>query len=444
MTSSPLSPSATPPSRLSRLLSSLSIRVVIALILGLAVGAAIQRWGIPGGEGTTRLIEALGSVWLNALRITVIPLVFALLVTGIVSIADAAATGRLAVRALAVFTVMLTISVVYGIAAALELLALWPIDPIAGQALLAGAPADALEAVGAAAHTDGVQAFLNSLAPNNLIRAAADDGVLGVVVFAIAFSFAATRLENRLRRPLADFFEATAEAMVVIVRWVLMAAPIGVFALALGVGLRAGLGVAGLLGQYISIVSLSQIGLILLTYPAVVIFGRIGMARFAQAAAPAQVVAFSTQSSLASLPVMVERARDFLGVPAASAGLVLPLAVAVFRMTSAVANLAVAIFVAELYGVELGLAALVAGGLTAFAVGIASVGLPGQVSFFASIGPICLAMGVPLGVLPILLAVEVVPDIFRTIGNVTTDLAATRIIAGRDEPVEPVADETLA
>jgi hypothetical protein len=88
------------------------------------------------------------------------------------------------------------------------------------------------------------------------------------------------------------------------------------------------------------------------------------------------------------------------------------------------------------------LSALVAGGLTAIAVSIASVGLPGQVSFFAAVGPICLAMGLPLGVLPLLLAVEVIPDIFRTVGNVTADLAATRIVAGEDGAGEDAAPET--
>src|SRR5690606_37871721 len=115
----------------------------------------------------------------------------------------------------------------------------------AGQALLGGIPSNAAATVGAAASTDGFQAFLNSLAPSNVIKAAADDGVLAVVVFAIAFGFAATQIRAELRRPLAGFFEAVAETMVVIVHWVLLAAPFGVFALALGVGLRAGLGVAG-------------------------------------------------------------------------------------------------------------------------------------------------------------------------------------------------------
>lgn len=423
--------------RLSVFLSSLSFRVVVGLVAGLVVGALAQGAGSPLALSAVGVVEQLGQVWLNALRITVIPLVFGLLVTGIVSIADAAATGRLAVRALVVFGAMLSGAVIYGVLAGLGLLTLWPIDPEAGRALLAGIPAEAAAEVGAAAQTDGLQAFLNSLAPANLIQAAADDGVLAVVVFAIVFGFAATRLRAELRRSLSTFFEAVAEAMVVIVHWVLLAAPVGVFALALGVGLRAGLGVAGTLGHYIAIVCLSQLGLILLTYAVAVTFGRISLSRFAQAVAPAQVVAFSTQSSLASLPAMVDRARTALGVRASTAGLVLPLAVAVFRLTSPVANLAVCLYVAQLNGIELGLPALIAGGLTAFAVSIASVGLPGQVSFFAAVGPICLAMGCPLGVLPLLLAVEVVPDILRTVGNVTADLAATRIIQGRDDAPDP-------
>jgi len=134
---------------------------------------------------------------------------------------------------------------------------------------------------------------------------------------------------------------------------------------------------------------------------------------------------------------MVERSVSHLGVSTATAGLVLPLAVAVFRITSTVANLAVVIYVARLTGTEITMAAMLAGGLTAVAVSIGSVGLPGQVSFFASIAPICIVMGVPIEVLPLLLAVEVVPDIFRTIGNVTADMAAARIVEGSHAAADP-------
>ena len=416
-------------SRTTALMSSLSIQVLIALAAGLAAGAAAQAWGIPGGAGTVALVEGLGQLWLNALRMTIIPLVFSLLVTGIASIADAAATGRLALKAVTVFALLLVGATIYGIAASQGLHALWPIDPEGARLLMAGAAGD--ETVRQNIGGGGLAAFLTSLAPANPIR--------GIVVFAIVFGFATTRLEARLRQPLTAFFEAVSETMIVIVHWVLRAAPVGVFALSLGVGLRAGLGAAGVLGHYIAVVVLALVGLILLTYVVAVVFGRVGLGRFARAAAPAQVVAFSTQSSLACLPVMVERARDRLGVSAATAGLVLPLAVAVFRITSTVANLAVCIYVAHLYGIELSLGVLFAGAVAALAISVGTVGLPGQVSFFASIAPIALAMGLPLEVLPLLLAVEVVPDIFRTVGNVTADLAAARIVEGRDAAADPEA-----
>jgi Na+/H+-dicarboxylate symporter len=422
-------------SRLRSALKSLSLWVLIALLAGLFAGAAAQAWGLPGGEGTAALIGAIGTLWLNALKMTIIPLVFGLLVTGIASIADAAATGRLALKALLVFGLLLLGATVYAILASEGLHLIWPIDPEGARTLLASAPNDAV--VRASAHGGGLPAFLTSLAPPNPVKAAADDAILGIVVFAIAFGFATTRLDSRMRAPLVGFFQALSETMIIIVHWVLLAAPIGVFALSMGVGLNAGLGALGVLGHYVAMVVLAQVGLILLIYVVAVPFGRIRLDRFARGVVPAQVVAFSTQSSLASLPAMVEQARTALGVSTATAGLVLPLAVAVFRITSPVANLAVVIYVAHLHGIHLGPALWIVGGLTALAISVGSVGLPGQVSFFVSIAPICLAMGVPVQVLPLLLAVEVIPDIFRTIGNVTADLAAARIVEGRDADLDP-------
>jgi Na+/H+-dicarboxylate symporter len=159
--------------------------------------------------------------------------------------------------------------------------------------------------------------------------------------------------------------------------------------------------------------------------------------KFARATAPAGVVAFSTQSSLATLPAMLEVAREGLGVPARVTDLVLPLAVAVFRFTSPVANLAVAYFIAHLYGFQPSPLQMTGAIFAAFAASVGAVGLPGQVSFFISMAPICLALGVPLDLLGILLAVEVVPDIFRTVGNVMGDLAATTILRRQTEKTAP-------
>ena len=129
-------------SRTAAVLSSLSLQVLAALVAGLAAGAAAQAWGLPGGEGTVAMVEGVGQLWLNALRMTIIPLVFSLLVTGIASIADAAATGRLALKAVLVFAVLLIGATVYGVLASQGLHAVWPIDPDGGRLLLAGAHGD--------------------------------------------------------------------------------------------------------------------------------------------------------------------------------------------------------------------------------------------------------------------------------------------------------------
>ncbi|WP_337188541.1 cation:dicarboxylase symporter family transporter [Phenylobacterium sp.] len=412
-----------------RFLKTLSVQVLLSLALGLAAGAAVAWGGGVGGARVVEAVEAVGGLWLNALRMTVIPLIFAVLVTGIAQVADAAATGRLAGRAVAWFAGLLIVSAVTAIVLVNGLLAAWPVGEAAAAALRAGAEAPA---PGAATSPD-FAAWVRSLAPSNPIRAAAEDAVLPVVVFAVFVGFALTRLPEGRGRTLLEVFQALGDAMIIIVRWVLMAAPLGVFALALGVGLRAGVGVAGVLGQYIVVASAAGLAVSILAYLLAVTVGRVPLPRWAQATSPVLATAFATQSSLACLPAMIERSRDNLGVPPRIANLVLPLAVAVFRMTSPAVNLAVCLFVAHIYGIEPTPLQYAGAVLVALAVSIGSVGLPGQVSFIVSVAPICLALGLPIELLPILLAVEVVPDIFRTLGNVTGDMAVTAILA-RDEP----------
>jgi Na+/H+-dicarboxylate symporter len=411
-----------------KLLKTLSIQVLLALALGLSVGALVAGNGGAGGRQVIEGIEAVGGLWLNALRMTVIPLIFAVLVTGIAQVSDAAVTGRLAGRAVAWFAGLLVISALTAVLLVNGVLFAWPVSETASAALQAGAQSP----TPGSPTTPDFAAWLRGLAPANPIRAAAEDAVLPVVVFAVFVGFALTRLPEGRGKTLLEVFSALGDAMIVIVRWVLLAAPLGVFALGLGVGLRAGIGVAGVLGHYIVVASLAGLAITVLAYALAVTIGRVPIARWAQATSPVLATAFATQSSLACLPAMIERSRDNLGVPARVANLALPLAVAVFRMTSPAVNLAVCIFVAHVYGLAPGPLQYAGAVLVALAVSIGSVGLPGQVSFIVSVAPICLALGLPIELLPILLAVEVVPDIFRTLGNVTGDMAVTAILA-RDE-----------
>ena len=413
---------------------SSSTRILLSLVFGLGLGIAFAGLEPSWLAGSISIAEPVGNLWLNALRMTIIPLVFSLLVTGIASTASTAAAGGLAARALLMFVGVLFVAGLFGEFVVAIFLQLWPIPPGAAAAMRAGVEAGGT-AVPAVA---SLSTWLGAIIPTNPIRAAADGEMLPLVIFALAFGFAITRIPRGYADLLGDFFRALVDAMMVIVHWVILIAPLGVFALAYVVGARAGFAAAGALAHYLLLLVLVQVLLIVLIYPLVAFGARIPLDSFARAAAPAQAVATSTQSSLASLPAMVEASVQLRIAPHVTA-LVLPLAVSVFRLTSPVANLAVVLYSASLFGVHLSFAQYLSGAAIGLVMSFASVGLPGQVSFFASIAPICLVMGVPVGALPLLLAVETIPDIFRTIGNVTADIAVTAVMA-RSADAIAVAD----
>jgi len=230
------------------------------------------------------------------------------------------------------------------------------------------------------------------------------------------------------------------DTMLVVIDWVLWIAPVGVFALALVVGARAGTGAFGALVHYV--LTVIAVGLVVssFAYPLALLGARLPLGRFVRAALPAQVVAISTQSSLASLPAMLEGTRA-LGVPVRVGGVTLPLAVAVFRATGPAMNLAVAIYVARWFGVELTFGTLATATVVATLTSLGSVSLPGTVSYVSAIAPVAATLGAPVAPLGLLVAVETIPDIIRTVGNVTMDVATTALL-GRGM-TEEVADDGL-
>lgn len=400
-------------------------RILLALALGLAAGIGIAVLA-PGWTATaTGIAQPIGTAWLNGLQMTIVPLVVALLVTGVAASAEAARAGRLTARAIVTFIVLLWI--VSALAAALTPLFL-DIVPIP-----AGAATGLREALAHARPVGEIapfSQFITTLVPTNVVTAAANDAFLPLIVFSLVFAFALTRLPDAQRRTMTDFFQIVGDAMIVVINWVLWLGPIGVFALALVFGAKAGTAAIGVLVHYVGIVSAVGIVVWLAAFPFGAIGGRIGLLRFIRSTGPSHAVAISTQSSLASLPAML-RATEELGVPVADSGIVLPLAVALFRVTGPPMNLAVAIYVAHLYGVALGPAQIAAGIAVAAVTTMGAVGLPGQVSYISSIAPICIAMGSPIEALGLLIAVETLPDLVRTVGNVAMDIAVTATVAGR-------------
>jgi Na+/H+-dicarboxylate symporter len=185
------------------------------------------------------------------------------------------------------------------------------------------------------------------------------------------------------------------------------------------------------LAHYVSVQIVVTVLLGLAMYPLAMLFGRVQLRDFGKAAFPAQAVAASSQSSLASLPPMVAGAGR-LGVSPTTASVVLPLAVALFRIAAPASIVIVTLAMARMSGVEIGPMQIAIAALLASINTLVIAGLPNQVTFFAAYAPPAIAAGVPIDLLPLLLAVDTIPDIFYTVSNVTADLAVTSV-AGRDD-----------
>ena len=395
--------------------------VLGALLLGLLLGILSQKAGDAVREPLVQGASLIGGLWLDALKMTVIPLIISLLITGIVSGADQARAGGIAARSIIWFVVVLTGSALFGTLAMPALLEAFPLPQSAADALRAGLAS--VDSSATAASVPKLADWLKSVIPTNPISAAANDQVLALVVFTAIFGFAVTRIDADGRLAIGRFFRAVQDAMLVVVGWVLWLAPVGVLGLAFAVGAGAGGAAFGAILHYVVLVSALGIVVMLAAYIVAVAFARWRVGEFARAMIPPQAVAISTQSSLASLPAMLEAAKR-LRLPQRNADVTLPLAVALFRATGPAMNVGVAIYVAYWMGIELSAGSLLAGFAVASIASYWAVSLPGSLSFVTSIAPIALAMGVPIEPLALLIAVEVIPDIFRTLGNVTWDVAA--------------------
>jgi Na+/H+-dicarboxylate symporter len=416
-------------------------RVLVGLVAGLGLGILVAETGSPALLRAATLVEPLGTLFINAIRMTVIPLVVGSLIVGVASSPDPRVIGRIGGRAVVLFLILLFAAAGFTALVAPPLLAYLPVDPGAAAELRAGAAASAEGAAEGVRQIPTFASWLVALVPSNPVKAAADGAMLPLIIFSIAFGIAAAQLTGARRDAVVGFAAGVAEASLTLVRWILVLAPIGVFALALPLAARMGLGAAGAVGGYVVVVSLGCVAFMaLVLYPLAVLVGRVPPAEFTRAALPAQAVAFSARSSLAALPVMIEQARDRLRLPLPVTDFLLPLAASTFRVGAGVGVTGGVLFIARLYGVELSTAQLLSVLVTVVLTSFSIPGVPaGSVIVMV---PVLLAAGLPPEGIGVLLAIDTIPDMFRTATNVTGDMAAAAVI-GRRGRAEP-ATEALA
>ena len=415
-----------------------SARVLGALVLALVLGAGVAASGNATLHNAADLVAPIGTLWVNAIRMTIIPLIVALLITGVASASDGKTIGRIGGRTILVFGLLLAGTALVVIPIVPSVFALLPRTQVRPPL-----PAGAAEAAGqvvANGPGQSLGAWIVSLVPANPIAAAATGAIVPLIVFSLLLGLAIAYSPTASRATLVQFFKALGDALLVLVRWVIAVAPVGVFCLVLPLAAQLGVGLAGAVGFYIAVYAGTSLAVVALLYVVVAVVARIPSARFARAMLPSQLIAASSSSSMACLPALVEGA-ELLGLSSRVTGFVLPLAVSAFKIAAPVSWTVGALFVAWFYGIHLGARELATIAVAAIFLPFIGPGVPRGA--FLMLAPLFLAIGLPAEGIGILIAVDAIPDIFSTILNVTGDLAAAAIIqrGEADSPVGTSAKE---
>lgn len=415
---------------------SLTTRVLLALVAGLGAGMLISSSANPAVHAIPGYLEPLGTLWVSGLRMTVLPLVISSIVIGVNSLPDGRSIGRIGVRALALALLILAIAAAYGAILGRFALSFLTIDLSASASLRASAAAATGTAVQGAQKIAGIGQWLVDLVPTNPVKAMADGAMLPVIVFTIVFGLAITRIAADGRGVLLRAMHGVYDASLLVMHWIMLLAPVGVFALTIPLAQRLGLAAAGVVLFYVAVVLALCIVFILVLYLAAWLIGGKPLRTFVRACVPAQAVALSARSSLVTLPAMLEAADTVLHLPLAVRSFYLPLAAATFKCGSAVMIPIGVLFVARLYGVDVSTTQLITIALMTVVTTFSVPSVPGGTIIV--IVPVLLAADIPVAAVGLLLGVDTIPDMIRTATHTTAQMASATILARFEEPARTV------
>jgi proton glutamate symport protein len=401
-------------------------RVVIGLIAGLIVGSVIGATHSAVALRVVSWLEPVGQLWVNAIRMTIVPLVVSLLFVSVARSDASHRLGRLGVVTFATFFTLLLFAAVVSVLLAPPLMSDMRLSPDAATALRSAASASASGTASQVTQLPGFAAWLTGLVPPNIVKAASDGAMLPLILFTLLFALAAREIAPPLRQGLVGFFSSIAGAMTTIVGWIIALAPIGVFALVVAAASRVGVALAGAMAYYILAISAVLMLFALLIYPVATIAGGIPLPIFSRGVLPAQVVALSSSSSLASLPALVE-GSERLALPPQISGFVLPLSVSIFKVATPITWLVGTSFLARLYGVPLSNGMILAIAFTAVALSLTIPGVPQGAQLL--LAPLLVTYGIPAEGVALLIAADTIPDLVGTMTNVTGDLVVGAVVA---------------
>ncbi|MBD3179704.1 MAG: cation:dicarboxylase symporter family transporter [Candidatus Latescibacteria bacterium] len=403
--------------------SELHTRIFIGLIAGIPAGFFLG--------GMVDYLEPVGDIFLRLIRMIVVPLVFSSLFVGTASLGDIRKLGRIGIKTMGYYLCTTAIAITIGLILGNIFTPGNSIDQATRDKLFSAHQAEAAQKIDIASNKPDILDTLVKIVPGNPVESLAEANMLQIIFFALLLGIAVTMVPEEKGKPLIRFFEALSDTMIRTVHIVMKMAPLGVFALIAVVVGRFGTDILVSLLKYTLVVLLGLGVHVMLTYStAIRLFAGYSPLKFLRGIRPAQLIAFSTSSSSATLPVTIECCEENLGVSEKISSFVLPLGATINMDGTALYQGVAAIFIAQVYGIPLTITNQLTIVLMATLASIGAAGVPG-------IGIITLAMvletiGVPLEGIALILGVDRLIDMCRTTVNITGDSSCALIIGASE------------
>ena len=403
-------------------------KIIIGLVLGLAFGIFAASQGL--GDFTSAWVAPFGKIFLNLLKLIAVPLVLSSLITGVASLSDTKKLSRIGGKTITIYIATTAVAVTIGL---VSVNILQPGDTVPEdmklklQETYEMAASGRMEAANEAKNRSILQPLVD-MVPDNVFSSASNNrNMLQVVFVAIIVGIALIQIPKNKGKPVLDFFGGINELVIKLVDNIMLFAPIGVFALiadtitsVAGNNLNNILELLSALGYYMLAVIIGLILQMIITYTTVLkIFSKMDLKTFYKGIAPAQLLAFSTSSSGATLPVTMERCEDELEVSEEVSAFVLPLGATINMDGTALYQAVAAVFIAQTLGMDLALGAQLTIVFTAVLASIGTAAVPGAGIIMLII--ILEAVGVPSAGIALILGVDRILDMMRTVTNVTGD-----------------------
>jgi Na+/H+-dicarboxylate symporter len=420
-------------------------RILIGLVTGVVTGVAVNALGINSQPAWQEVIgpalDFVGALFIRLITMIVIPLVIASIMIGVTSLGDVSQLGRVGAKTLIYYVSTTAVAVTIGLVLATTVKPGSGISAATRDALAAEFGADASTRVAEAAEKPGVLNVLLDMIPTNPFGAAAAGQLLPLIVFVLIFGAALSLVAAARRDVIVTFFHGVNDAAMTVIGWVMQLAPYAVFALLVGITSQFGADVLRSLLVYALVVVAGLAIHVFGTYSTLVaVLARMNPVDFFRRIRNAPLIAFSTSSSNATLPVTMDTAEKQLGVSKSVSAFVLPLGATVNMDGTALYQGVATVFIAQVYGVDLGMAELATIVLTATLASIGAAGVPsaGIITLILVLQSVGLAAHAGAGI-ALVLGVDRILDMLRTAANVTGDLSCAAFVDRSERRAEASA-----